>query len=476
MSEAFDRPPRKISFEEWAADFKTIPREIRERFRSWEGSSQAASFLENPTCFVEHGGDSRLRSLRFDNSLASFVLWSLLLSEEDRLHAARRAGKTIIGALKDLGTVPVIAFSAPGTVAFYPDGAWWLPCLMEMEEGLLRLADSLGFGEEACPARATLAAFVNGAHFPLPDLVVAAAGSCCDDFSALMQRVADLGHKTVWWELPYRRDAGRIGGAVERTATGLSVPARLVDFVEGELGRVKKTIEETVGARISEPMLREGVHKANRVRRVLAEIRDLAYGRRPCPLPALEAQICEMLALHFCSDLGAAFDVLSFVAETIRSRVENGRGVLDPEACRAVWVNPVADLRVMNLFEDLGGAVAGSEYMFRQALIPIPVDRPPLRALALTALADPMIGSAAYRARLVVEEAERYGAEGVVVSNIPGASHCATEHAVIAEVVRERLDLPVLEVTVPPLMDSGLSQLRTRFETFFEIIRSRRHR
>lgn len=130
----------------------------------------------------------------------------------------------------------------------------------------------------------------------------------------------------------------------------------------------------------------------------------------------------------------------------------------------------------MNLFEDLGGAVAGSEYMFRQALIPIPVDRPPLRALALTALADPMIGSAAYRARLVVEEAERYGAEGVVIANIPGASHCATEHAVIAEIVRERLDLPVLEITVEPLADSGYGQLGSRFEAFFDIIKTRRRR
>jgi hypothetical protein len=466
----------KISYREWAAGFRTIPREIKDRFRCLEGTAEASSFLESPNCFVEHGGDSRLRSLSFDDSPASFVLWSLLLSEEDRLHKSRRAGRKIIGTLKDLGTAPVIAFASPDAVAFYPDGAWWLPCLMEMNEGLLRLAGSLGFGEEACPARATLAAFVNGAHFPRPDLVVAAAGSCCDDFSALMQRVADLGIKLVWWELPYRRDFGEAGEPVERTATGLSVPVRVVDFVERELARVKTAIEETVGARISEPMLKESVRRANRVREVLSEIRDLAYGRLPCPLPALETQICEMIALHFCSDPKAALDVLSFVAETARTRVREGQGVLNPDACRAVWVNPVADLRVMNLFEDLGGAVAGSEYMFRQALIPIPVDRPPLRALALTALADPMIGSAAYRARLVVEEAERYGAEGVVIANIPGASHCATEHAVIAEIVRERLDLPVLEITVEPLADSGYGQLGSRFEAFFDIIKTRRRR
>ncbi|MGZ4887312.1 MAG: 2-hydroxyacyl-CoA dehydratase, partial [Candidatus Aminicenantales bacterium] len=134
----------------------------------------------------------------------------------------------------------------------------------------------------------------------------------------------------------------------------------------------------------------------------------------------------------------------------------------------------VADLRVMDLFEEMGGALAGTEYLFRHALLPIPEDKPPLEALAETALRDPMIGTAQYRARLIIEEARKYGAEGVVVSNVPGASHCATEGLVIRQEVQRALDLPVLEIVVPPLADASIGQLATRFEGFFEIIRSRR--
>jgi benzoyl-CoA reductase/2-hydroxyglutaryl-CoA dehydratase subunit BcrC/BadD/HgdB len=128
----------------------------------------------------------------------------------------------------------------------------------------------------------------------------------------------------------------------------------------------------------------------------------------------------------------------------------------------------------MDLFEEMGGSLAGTEYLFRHALLPIPEDKPPLEALAETALRDPMIGTAAARAALVVEEARRYRAEGVIISQVPGASHCATEGAVIRQEVGQALGLPVLEIVVPPLADASIGQLATRFEGFFEIIRSRR--
>jgi benzoyl-CoA reductase/2-hydroxyglutaryl-CoA dehydratase subunit BcrC/BadD/HgdB len=444
-----DPPAGKIDFESWNAGFRKIG----------AGDATETLVLGTPRCFVELKGNLRLRTLRFDNSLSSLRLWSFLLSENDRLAMARKAGKKIIGALKDLGTVPVIVYSSPRAVAFYPDGAWWTPCLMEMSEGLLRIADAAGFGDEVCPVRATLAAFLNRAHFPMPDLLVAAVGACCDDMTCVMQRVADLDIPMVWWELPYRRDA---------------VTPDLVRFVAREFDRVRRAVGDLVGEEITDDMLAAGIRKANQVRRLLARIRDLAYGTSPAPFPALETQICEMLAIHFCSDPEQSLAVLTHVLQTVERRVERAEGVLPRDNCRVVWVNPVADLRVMNLFEEMGGALAGTEYLFRHALLPIPENGPPLEALAETALRDPMIGTAQYRARLIIEEARRYGAEGVIVANIPGASHCATEGLVIRQEVQRTLDLPVLEIAVPPVADASIGQLATRLEGFFEVIRSRR--
>ena len=98
-----------------------------------------------------------------------------------------------------------------------------------------------------------------------------------------------------------------------------------------------------------------------------------------------------------------------------------------------------------------------------------------MEALARAALADPMVGPAADRAERVVRDAAAFGAEAIVVSRIPGASHCATEGAVIGEAVRARLGLPVVELEVPPVIDPLLPTLTTRLEALVETVRERRN-
>ena len=143
-------------------------------------------------------------------------------------------------------------------------------------------------------------------------------------------------------------------------------------------------------------------------------------------------------------------------------------GVLPAGAARVFWVNPVADLRAMNLLEDAGARLCGTEFLFCHALDEIPEDVPPMEALARAALADPMVGPAADRAERICRDVERFGAEAVVVSRIPGASHCATEGAVIAEAVRDGMGLPVIELEVPPLADALVPTIRTRLEALVE--------
>ena len=76
----------------------------------------------------------------------------------------------------------------------------------------------------------------------------------------------------------------------------------------------------------------------------------------------------------------------------VRRRVGAGAGVGAADAARVFWVNPVADLRAMNLLEECGGRLCGSDFMFCHALDEIPEDLEPLEALARMALADPMVG------------------------------------------------------------------------------------
>ncbi len=249
-----------------------------------------------------------------------------------------------------------------------------------------------------------------------------------------------------------------------------------VAVVRSELDRIRCVLEDAGGGRLADDRLRAGIRHANLVRDRLAELRRLVFTAPTCPLPALEMLIAEMLAIHFCSDRDETLCVLDELLDEVKRRVDAGMDILARDAVRVFWVNPVADLRVMNLLEDVGGRVCGTEYMFSHALDTIPEDLPPMEALARTALADPMVGSPADRAERICTDICSFGAQALVISQIPGASHCALEGAIIGDIVRKRLEIPVLEIEVPPITDAVEPTLMTRLEALVETIREQRSR
>lgn len=456
--------PRLITLDEWDRRHADLTRAgLKE---PWYGGPLGRHVAD---------GDFRLRSLRYDNSPAALRLWNFLLTEEERLARARKEGQVLIGTMKDLGTVPVMAYAAPRLTAFYPDGAWWIPCVMELSAGLLQVADSVGIDETFCPVRAMVGAFLTEAHFPIPDMLTCSVGATCDDFSAIAQRLAGLGHPIFWWEMPSRRHPEKGEEAVDLPG-GFTAPAGQVAFVRSEMERLRAALEERAGESLEDAALAAGIAAANRVRRTLSELRRLAYTADPCSMPALEMLIAEMLAIHYCSDRDESIAVLEDLLDTVRTRVDSGTGVLPSGAARIFWINPVADLRAMNLLEEAGGRICGTDYLFTHALDEIPEDLPPLEAMARTALADPMAGPAADRAARISADIAAFGAEGLIISRIPGASHCATEGDVIRERVMERHDIPIIEIEVPPLSDSIQATLRTRIEALVETVQERRRK
>jgi benzoyl-CoA reductase/2-hydroxyglutaryl-CoA dehydratase subunit BcrC/BadD/HgdB len=457
-------PPKIIEFAEWDKRYAELRR-----------CGLAESDYGGPLRRHVDDGDRRLLKLRMDNSAASLRLWNFLLSEETRLRQSVTQGKKLVGTMKDLGTVPVMVYAIDNLVAFYPDGAWWLPCILENSDGLFKIADSLGIDDSFCPVRAMLGAFVGQKRFPIPDLLTCSVGATCDDFSAIAQRLESLGFPIFWWEMPHRRPP-------DADETGITLPGGFqtteaqVEVVASELDRVRRALEAYSGQTLNDARLADGIVGANRVRQVLTQLRQLCFAANPCPMPALEMLIAEMLAIHFCSDYQESLWVLEELLAEVRRRVDDHQGVLPSDNAKIFWVNPVADLRVMNLLEDVGGRICGTDYMFCHAMDAIPTDVPPLTALAQMALADPMVGSIADRARRIAMEMGRYGAEGVIVSRIPGASHCAMEAAIIGRVIRDRIDVPVLEIEVPPLTDSMTPTIRTRLEALVETVRETRKR
>jgi benzoyl-CoA reductase/2-hydroxyglutaryl-CoA dehydratase subunit BcrC/BadD/HgdB len=454
--------PAQITLEQW-----------EERYHiSYQGGVAWPNYCRPLSCHF-NDGDSRLNSLLFDNAPAAFRLWNFLLTEEDRLHQAKASGAHIVGAMKDLGTVPVMAYCLDNTVAFYPDGAWWIPCVMEQTTGLLAIADQLGIDESFCPVRAMLGAFVSEKHFPIPDLLICSAGAVCDDFSAIAQRLNGLGFPILWWEIPHRRKPD-LDEPYIKLPGGFMAPSSQIGFIRSELDRVRTALEGLAGQKLDEPHLQAGIRKANQVRAMLNNLRKLTYKAKVPPIPSLEMLIAEMLAIHFCSDQDETLAVLEDLLSLAQARIEAGVGFGQTEDARIFWINPVADLRIMNLLEQCGGRISGTDYMFTHALDPIPEDTDPMEALARMALADPMVGPSADRAERICREIRHFGAEGVVISRIPGASHCALEGKIIGRLVEETLGLPILEIEIPSLTDAMSPAVRTRLEALVETIKEKR--
>ena len=455
--------PRRISLVEWTDRYdRLIQTGLREPDYGGPLHRHVAS-----------EGDLRLQHLRFDNSAAALRLWNFLLTENERLRRARARGDRIVGTMKDLGTIPVMACSLPGLRAFYPDGSWWTPCLMECSDRLLQQAEALGIDASFCPVRAMLAAFQNEEHFPRPDLLVCSTGAVCDDFTAIAQRLETLGHPILWWEIPRRRPPDAEEPSCDLPGN-LVAPQIQVDCVREELQRVAEALGELAGRPLRDGELADGIRRANQVRRRLNALRHTVYSAAAAPLPALEMLIAEMLATHFCSDREETIAVLDDLLAEAELRIRRNQSVLDPDAVRVFWVNPVADLRAMNLLEDWGGRICGSDYMFTHALDLIPEDLPPLEALARAALADPMAGSTLDRAARIARDCQSFHAEAVVVSRIPGASHCAREGAIIHDVVRKEPGIPVIELEIPPVCDAMLPTLGSRLQALVETARARR--
>ncbi len=453
--------PRQLNVEEWDRRYQDLVAQGLQE--PWYGGPLSRH--------VQSQQDFRLQHLSFDNSAAALRLWNFLLTENERLRAARKSGDRLVGTMKDLGTVPVMACSLPKLRAFYPDGAWWTPCLMECSDHLLRQAEMLGIDASFCPVRAMLAAFGTEEHFPRPELLVCSTGAVCDDFSAIAQRLDRLGHTILWWEMPRRRRPE--DGEPQCELPGiLRAPVSQVKCVRDELERIALCLGDLAGRTLDENLLARGIAAANQVRSVLRQLRDTVFAAPAAPLPALEMLVAEMLTIHFCSDRGESLQVLSDLLKEARRRVEHGQGISAPSAVKVYWVNPVADLRAMNLLEACGGRLCGSDFMFSHALDAIPEDLPPFEALARTALADPMVGPSADRAGRILAECRRYAAEAVIISRIPGASHCPWEAAQLRELIS--VHVPVVEIEIPPVSDALLPALRTRLQAGIEIAQSTR--
>ena len=177
----------------------------------------------------------------------------------------------------------------------------------------------------------------------------------------------------------------------------------------------------------------------------------MAHSAPGAPLPALEMLVAEMLAIHFCSDreetVGGADGFAGRHCRVPRPAANSSSPATD--AVRIFWVNPVADLRAMNLLEEWGGRICGTDYMFAHALDLIPEDLPPMEALARTALADPMVGPTQDRAARIVRECRISGPKPWWCRAFPAPATAPAKAPSSASACSRSSACPLIELEIP---------------------------
>ena len=467
-------PAERIPVMEWHRRMSLIPEEFRNECRSLRrllpGGVEYLFSQYEYSC----RGDLLLRRLKFDSSPEALRLWAFLFSEKDRLFLAKEKGWKIIAAMKDLGQVPILTYGFPETLTFYADELWWAPCFSE-ETHLLDEAARLGAGEELCFVRAALGAMVTLDYFPAPDLCIAGVGACCDDFSAIMQLIEGLGYPVHWWEMAAHWDGSGCSGGGRLDWDGARREAA-VRFAESQLSSVVARMEALTGKRAEPREMERSLINFNEIRGQVRSLRKLVYGARRPPLPGLEMFLAEFIAIHACSEPEESLRVLRGLHDVADERLERGESPLGrQEPLRVFWVTPPTDASLITLLEDLGGCVAGTEYLISHAFLPLSTAKDPVAAVAENHLDDCMTGTQQFRAARIVEGARAAGAEGVLITGISGASHCPWDEKTVTDAVTAELGIPVLSFDVPFSPGRYSEQVVNRMQGFMELLASRRN-
>ncbi len=440
------------------------------------GPRAFSRYFKPPSSFLGYGF-RRLRRLHYDPDPRALRLFSFMLEEGERLFRARQSGMRVVGLMGDYGAVAPLLFAFPDVTAFYPDFCYWTPFLTESEV-LLERAERRGLGADTCYVRAAVGAFTSQAYWPEPDLVAASTGASCDDLAAVAQVAFDAGTKMMFLEIPQRKDP-----APWLTATRFISVAGQAPRQAGLLERLCEIYRDffdragtALGTPVTEDRVAGSVARFRELRAVIAEIRTLVATAPLCPLPATEELLVQFASTHAYGDPAECRRILDGVLELVRERSERGVGFGREDDVRLYWVNPPPDPLLHVHVERTGARVVGTEYLIASALTPLS-EGDPVKSIARAFLTGSLLGSSAARSETIVAGIRETKAEGVVISNLFGSSHCGAETPVIRRAVEEKAGVPVLSFDVPkPAPGEISSQVQNRLAAFLEAIRARRGR
>jgi len=262
---------------------------------------------------------------------------------------------------------------------------------------------------------------------------------------------------------------------------------RAVEFYTSELKNALRKVSETIGVEIGKEVFTHSLMQSMMYYGVVAKIGELVVDSDPLILSPTD--ILYLIWLYFLGvvpgNLQARMDAINTLYAELKERKEKGEGILPKGAPRVFHCGfcSMVDPSIVKLMEKLGLAIPVMEaqlwYPDGQFLPTTTgvdlMETDPCEILARTLLSASFLHVTAGREDALIAACKKYSVDAVFALPHFSCRPYGTDGYMIKDAVKRELGLPTL-ILEGDIFDSRVytrEQLRTRLESFTEMVKSR---
>lgn len=243
-------------------------------------------------------------------------------------------------------------------------------------------------------------------------------------------------------------------------------------YWKGQYERLIQELSQRFGVTIGKKELKEAIARANRFRRALKSVLDLAK-RKPSPLSGMQLMEIAHRA-SFVPDWDRATELLEDIAREIGASGESPFAASAPRILLTGVPVGLGSHKVVKLLEDCGASVVCLDNCscYKKVRLMIDENADPLDALASRYLDTPcsVMSPNPNRYAALRELSSEFGVDAVIDLTWQGCQTYDVESWSVKRFVREELHLPFLQI-VTDYSPADTEQLKVRVEAFLEMLR-----
>jgi hypothetical protein len=443
---------------------------VRERprmektFQKLEIGPADISHAEN---WVRRHHDVELKGVRQILRLWLYELCDLVLARDEGKKIIYYGFPTISGPAQAIAASAAdIHCTCPDVVLCYTLGQIFNKLTPVLEAGE---ANGLPQGHSLCTLQVVRVGGMALGIVPVPDLVLTSSyycdmGSKADEL--LHQR---YGHPAVYVD----------GCRDPRWGEFPGYPPTMDSFLAAELEKIFNSVREILGVEVSEEARYEGARRSRDVFGALGELNRLMMTADPQPISVVTVEMARRLTNGSASRriISEAPGAIRTLISEVKERIKKGYGVVEKGAPRAMIILAhFSDPSLMHMMEGCGLSIPTTTFVYTATSARKPLDYISGETLAETEMGRGSFHSTYGLIKRATEAVRASRVDGLIWNYIYNCRPIALSSHLAKQFVEEETGVPVLSLEMD-MYDSraySAEALRTRVETFAEMLRARK--